>query len=417
MRAWQQILFWFSWTYLGAVAGSMVYLLVTRQPGGEAPGWVLALCCGWLIIQPACAVAVIVDIIGRSSDRGFRTTWILLTLFFWPSTLVYYFRHGVKPHLVQSTTGPTAAIPALAVASGMSAGTSTSAAQPQTVAEAPGSTASLICGAVGMLGAVFCVPFVAAVPALIYGHQARRAIRRSGGALSGKGKSTAGLVLGYTALLLAVAIGGIIIFGLIRFLRDETKNSTDQLAGEPGFVEARAAEAAMSRFAAGPRAAGNTAEARRLATEISGTVRAFQMSEFTRPASFKDERENAPRVYCHLGPDHCAILIAPQMDPVKWEAQAEKEYEKGLWVIVHAVIATSNELPEPPTNMQLALGIWGGWQYRRLFFGPLAEKLADDSVPPFESPGSALDPGSKRRFYSFFAPEQPIKAEGDVRPQ
>jgi hypothetical protein len=43
-----------------------------------------------------------------------------------------------------------------------------------------------------------------AIPAVIFGHIARSKIRKSGGALRGKGIATAGLILGYIALVLGV---------------------------------------------------------------------------------------------------------------------------------------------------------------------------------------------------------------------
>src|SRR5947208_17155169 len=43
-----------------------------------------------------------------------------------------------------------------------------------------------------------------AIPAVICGHIARAEIRKSGGALGGKGIATAGLVLGYIALVLGI---------------------------------------------------------------------------------------------------------------------------------------------------------------------------------------------------------------------
>src|SRR5438094_10335517 len=43
-----------------------------------------------------------------------------------------------------------------------------------------------------------------AIPAVICGHVARSKIRKSGGALGGKGIATAGLILGYIALVVGV---------------------------------------------------------------------------------------------------------------------------------------------------------------------------------------------------------------------
>src|SRR5436189_639517 len=50
----------------------------------------------------------------------------------------------------------------------------------------------------------FCGWLFTAIPAVICGHIARAKIRKSGGALGGKGIATAGLILGYLALVLGV---------------------------------------------------------------------------------------------------------------------------------------------------------------------------------------------------------------------
>ncbi len=49
-----------------------------------------------------------------------------------------------------------------------------------------------------------CGWLVTAIPAVICGHIARAKIRKSGGALGGRGIATAGLILGYIALMLGV---------------------------------------------------------------------------------------------------------------------------------------------------------------------------------------------------------------------
>ncbi len=53
-------------------------------------------------------------------------------------------------------------------------------------------------------GALFCGWLVTAIPAVICGHIARSKIRKSSGALGGKGVATAGLILGYIALVLGI---------------------------------------------------------------------------------------------------------------------------------------------------------------------------------------------------------------------
>jgi uncharacterized protein DUF4190 len=50
----------------------------------------------------------------------------------------------------------------------------------------------------------FCGWLFTAIPAVICGHIAWSKIRKSGGALGGKGIATAGLILGYIALVLGV---------------------------------------------------------------------------------------------------------------------------------------------------------------------------------------------------------------------
>ena len=56
----------------------------------------------------------------------------------------------------------------------------------------------------GIAGLVLTPVFIGALftlPALICGHVARARIKRSGGALQGRGKALAGLILGYTSIL------------------------------------------------------------------------------------------------------------------------------------------------------------------------------------------------------------------------
>jgi len=50
----------------------------------------------------------------------------------------------------------------------------------------------------------FCGAFLTAIPAIVCGHVAWSAIKKSGGALHGKGIATAGLILGYVAIPIAV---------------------------------------------------------------------------------------------------------------------------------------------------------------------------------------------------------------------
>ena len=80
-----------------------------------------------------------------------------------------------------------------------------------------------------------------AIPAVICGHIARSKIRKSGGALGGKGIATAGLILGYIAL--AVGIMGIpLIVSMIQSDRERLQRlatERNELASEDGKIKVR----------------------------------------------------------------------------------------------------------------------------------------------------------------------------------
>ena len=92
---------------------------------------------------------------------------------------------GCGAAVVQPSTAPNPAMvpPPMYVASGEPSGKA---------------TASLICGIFGFF--VFPVPILA----IIFGHLALSEIKKSGGRLLGQGRAIAGLVLGYTGILVVV---------------------------------------------------------------------------------------------------------------------------------------------------------------------------------------------------------------------
>jgi hypothetical protein len=67
----------------------------------------------------------------------------------------------------------------------------------------PNSTLAIVSLVSGILGWTL-VPLLGSIVAVITGHMAKSEIRRSGGQLSGDGLATAGLILGYLAIVLAV---------------------------------------------------------------------------------------------------------------------------------------------------------------------------------------------------------------------
>ncbi len=74
----------------------------------------------------------------------------------------------------------------------------------------PNSTMAIISLVTGILGLTL-VPVIGGVVALITGYMAKREIRDSGGALGGDGLATAGIVMGWIAVGLAILGGCLLI--------------------------------------------------------------------------------------------------------------------------------------------------------------------------------------------------------------
>src|SRR6266487_5240319 len=75
---------------------------------------------------------------------------------------------------------------------------------PSAPSPAPSTAPTAIWSLVPAILSFFCGWLFTAIPAVIFGHVARSKIRKSGGALGGMGIATAGLILGYLALVLGV---------------------------------------------------------------------------------------------------------------------------------------------------------------------------------------------------------------------
>ena len=87
--------------------------------------------------------------------------------------------------------------------------------------ETPGiAIASLICGILSWV----CAGPLAAIPAAITGHMALGRIKRSAGALAGRGMAIAGLILGYTSIVALIA--AIVLFFALLVPLIKEKGST-----------------------------------------------------------------------------------------------------------------------------------------------------------------------------------------------
>ena len=98
-------------------------------------------------------------------------------------------------------------------------------------------TASLVCGIVG-----FAVPLVF-LPAIICGHLAQGRIRKSGNTLMGGGQALAGVILGYCAAALWVAVVGLSALG---FAADNM--AMNKARAMNSMTSATALEAAVKQF-------------------------------------------------------------------------------------------------------------------------------------------------------------------------
>jgi len=92
--------------------------------------------------------------------------------------------------------------------------------------ETPGiAIASLVCGILSWV----CVGLLAAIPAVITGHMALGRIKRSAGALGGRGLAIAGLILGYTSIVVMTVLI-VLFFTLVMPLIKEESSKTACLA-------------------------------------------------------------------------------------------------------------------------------------------------------------------------------------------
>ena len=74
----------------------------------------------------------------------------------------------------------------------------------------------MVLGIVGLLGAFFCgIGVVAAVIGLVLGYVAKREIRDSAGRQTGSGMATAGIVLGWIGVGLAILLIGFVILAAV----------------------------------------------------------------------------------------------------------------------------------------------------------------------------------------------------------
>jgi prepilin-type processing-associated H-X9-DG protein len=88
--------------------------------------------------------------------------------------------------------------------------------------ETPGiAIASLVCGILSWV----CVGLLAAIPAVITGHMALGRIKRSAGALAGRGLAIAGLILGYTSIVAMIAAIVLFFALVVPLIKEESSKA------------------------------------------------------------------------------------------------------------------------------------------------------------------------------------------------
>lgn len=81
--------------------------------------------------------------------------------------------------------------------------------------------ASLVCGILSWV----CVGLLAAIPAVITGHLALGRIKRSAGALAGRGLAIAGLILGYTSIVAMIAVIVLFFTLVVPMIKEESSRT------------------------------------------------------------------------------------------------------------------------------------------------------------------------------------------------
>jgi len=81
--------------------------------------------------------------------------------------------------------------------------------------------ASLVCGILSWV----CLGLLAAIPAVITGHLALGRIKRAAGALAGRGLAIAGLILGYTSIVVQIAVIVLLLAIMVPAMKEEASKT------------------------------------------------------------------------------------------------------------------------------------------------------------------------------------------------
>lgn len=270
------------------------------------------------------------------------------------------------------------------------------AAAPLAAATKSGSATSALAVVSLILGAIspimICAAFTSlltATAAIVTGHIAQVRIRRSAGALTGRGFCLAGLVLGYLSLLVTV----LVLAGI--YFRLSGRDSTEPVAvGShlPGAAALAAAERAVTSDNDGY-ALGNSAEARELARQFADEMETLDQALFTQTDAVFKLSGGHYVTWCELRDDQCAFVVhVPEYR--KFEQDAKEALAHLAWGAAQRAVAGRLE----PGN-DLAVGLKGVVLYGAVMVGQVEHEDEDSGERLFE------EGDDKSQLYPFFIAE------------
>jgi len=194
----------------------------------------------------------------------------------------------------------------------------------------------------------------------------------------------------------AVTIALLAIIGMASLLI----NHADRLPRTPGEIEVRAAADLLgSGKAAG---SGNSAEARKLANDMSETMTKIREAFFEKAnrASLLDSHD-VFRTYCDLRENQCVFLVhVPELR--RFSSDAKESLGKSAWTIANEILKSTGHGKE---GMRLAVGLRGIVAFDHVLIGRFEAEYKPDAMSIRTVRGGF---GSERELYSWFAPTNAI---------
>ena len=89
----------------------------------------------------------------------------------------------------------------------------------------------------GICGIALCLGPLGGIPAVICGHRAQSKIKRSGGAMTGAGLATAGLIMGYISIAMIFVMGMLAAIAIPNFVKARTQAQYNACQSNLRFIQ------------------------------------------------------------------------------------------------------------------------------------------------------------------------------------